>query len=404
MPSISYRVPLYRGLRTGRRSPHDRRRPAVWLIAAVAALFVVSAVTLAAQAPASGPPAASTLKLETGKQVYQAGCVSCHGPDGKGQSPNLAGFERPATFPDFTDCPTATPEPDVQWRAIITNGGPARAFSQIMPSFKDLLTLEQIDKVLDYLRGFCTEGAWPPGHLNLPRALVTEKAFPENETVLGGSINARGTPGIGTTVSYEHRIGASAMIEAIAPFDFTNNGAKWGASFGDLALGYKQKLFHSPKKGSILSAGAELAVPTGDPISGTGGESTIFETYAAFGQLFRADTFLQLQTGVELPAHPDDVPRAYYLRTAVGKTFAAEGGLGRRWSPMLEVIGDRDLVTGAVTNWDLVPEIQIPISKRMHILGSLGFRMPVNNTADRQKQVMFYVLWDWIDGGLLEGW
>jgi hypothetical protein len=40
----------------------------------------------------------------------------------------------------------------------------------------------------------------------------------------------------------------------------------------------------------------------------------------------------------------------------------------------------------------------------MHILGNVGFRIPVTNTADRQKQVMFYVLWDWVDGGLKEGW
>ncbi len=273
-----------------------------------------------------------------------------------------------------------------------------------MPAFRDLLTPEQIDKVVDYLREFCTEKGWPLGHLNLPRALVTEKAFPENETVLSTTVNAHGTPGIGNTISYEHRIGASAMIEAVAPFDFTNDGTKWGASFGDLALGYKQKLFDSAKKGSIFSVGGEMSVPTGDPISGTGGESTVFETYAAFGQLFPTAAFLQVQTGIELPAHPDVVPRAYYVRTAIGKTFMADRGLGRWWSPMLEVIADRDLVSGGVTNWDLIPEMQIPLSKRMHILGSVGFRVPVNNTADRQKQVMFYVLWDWIDGGLLEGW
>jgi mono/diheme cytochrome c family protein len=362
----------------------------------------VSAV--AAQTPASPQPATSKLKLDTGKQIYEAGCVSCHGPDGKGQSQNLAGFERPDTFPDFTDCPTSTPEPDVQWRAIISNGGSARAFSQIMPSFKDLLTPEQIIKVVDHLRSLCTEDAWPRGNLNLPRPMVTEKAFPENETVVTAAINARGTPGITSAAMYERRIGASAMFEIIVPFDFTNDGSSWGSAFGDLALGYKQKLFHSLEKGTIFSVGGEVAAPTGNTALGTGGESTIFEGFAAFGQLLPGSSFLQVHTGFELPAHPDDVPRAYYLRTAIGKTFSTEGGLGRRWSPMMEFIADRDLVSGATTNWDIVPELQIPMSKRMHILGNIGFRIPANNTANRQKQVMFYVLWDWVDGGLLQGW
>jgi mono/diheme cytochrome c family protein len=376
-----------------------KRVPCLALIASSVQVVVI------AQATGTQPAAVSRLTLETGQQIYQAGCVSCHGPNGKGQSEELAGFERPSTFPDFTDCPTATPEPDVQWRAIVTNGGAARAFSPIMPAFKDRLTARQIDKVVAYLREFCAEEAWPRGDLNLPRALVTEKAFPENETVVASSFNAHGTPGVRSTLFYEHRIGATAMIEAIVPYDFTNNGHDWGASFGDLALGYKQKLFHSLKTGSIVSAGAELSAPTGNTTIGTGGESTVFEAFAAFGQLLPAGGFLQIHTGIELPAHPQDVPRAYYLRTAIGKAFAQERGLGRRWSPMVEVLADRDLVSGAGTNWDIVPEIQLPINKRMHILGNIGFRIPVNNnTADRQKQVMFYVLWDWVDGGLKDGW
>src|SRR5262245_17256635 len=374
-----------------------------WLMC-LAVITAARCVAISAQTPAAPSGVGRRSTLETGRQIYQAGCISCHGANGKGQSQELAGFERPSTFPDFSDCPTATPEPDVQWRAIITHGGPARAFSQIMPAFKDLLTEMQIDRVVKYLREFCTDDAWPRGDLNLPRPLVTEKAFPENETVVASSINLEGTAGVSSAVLYERRIGATAMIEAIVPYDFTHNGSAWASAFGDLALGYKQELLHSLKRGSIFSVGGELIVPTGNPALATGGESTVFEGFVAYGQLLPAGGFVQLHTGVELPAHPDDVPRAYYLRTAIGKTFAQERGLGRRWSPMVEVVADRDLVSGSTTNWDVVPEIQLPISKRMHILGSVGFRIPVNNTADRQKQVMFYVLWDWVDGSLKEGW
>jgi mono/diheme cytochrome c family protein len=346
----------------------------------------------------------SQLKLNTGREIYMAGCVSCHGPDGRGQSQNLAGFERPSTFPDFTDCRTSTPEPDVQWRAIITNGGPARGFSQIMPSFKDLLTQEQIGKVIEYLRGLCTEKSWPRGNFNLPRPLITEKAFPEDEVVLSGASNLRGAPSGEVTVIYEKRIGSSGMIEAMVPYDLSHDSGVSRSGFGDIALGYKRKLFDNLKKGSIFSLGGELVAPTGNPRIGTGGGSPVFEAFAAYGQIFPADAFLQLHTGFELPTQPDRLPRAYYLHTAIGKTFSTDGGLGRRWSPMAEFIADRDLVNGAITNWDVVPEIQIPISKRMHILANVGFRIPMNNTAERPKQIIFYFLWDYVDGTLRQGW
>ena len=381
----------------------SRTRPRVCLQIARGA-FAISTLILWTGTVAAQTTPTSTLKLDTGKQIFESGCVSCHGANGSGQSRNLAGFEPPATFPDFSDCPTSTVEPDIQWRAVITNGGPARGFSEIMPSFRDLLTQDQIGKVIDYVRGLCKEDVWPRGNLNLPRPMVTEKAFPENETVVTGAINAQGTPGVASTVIYERRIGATAMMEAIIPFDFTHDTGSWGSAFGDLALGYKQKLFHSLRRGSIFSVGGELIAPTGNPTLGTGGESTIFEAFGAFGQILPGSGFFQLHTGIELPAHPEKVPKAFYLRTALGKTFATDAGLGRRWSPMVEIIADREFETGARTNWDVLPEIQIPINKRMHLLGNIGIRIPLNNTAGRQRQVLFYALWDWMDGGLLQGW
>ena len=71
---------------------------------------------------------------------------------------------------------------------------------------------------------------------------------------------------------------------------------------------------------------------------------------------------------------------------------------------MTEFIFDRDLASGAPNNWDVVPQIQIPISKRMHILANVGLRVPVNNTANRPRQLVFYLLWDYPDGGLKDGW
>jgi len=369
-------------------------RPAVIAVLMV----IVMAVALRAQSPAS------TLKLDTGEEIYKAGCVSCHGPDGGGQNQAIMDFEPPPTFPDFTDCATSTVEPDVQWRAIITNGGPARAFSEIMPSFKDMLTPEQIGKVIQHLRSLCTELAWPRGNFNLPRPIATEKAFPENEVVVSSAVNVTGTPGGGVTSIYERRIGSSGMLEFAVPFEFTHDPAGTHSSFGDIALGYKHKLWSSLPKGMIWSAGGEIIAPTGNRAIGTGGQSTVFEFFTAFGKLLPRDSFVQLHSGVELPVHPSVTPRAYYLRSAVGKMFATNAGLGRRWSPMTEFIFDRDLVSGAPNNVDVIPQIQIPLNKRMHILANIGLRIPANNTAGRSKQLVFYLLWDYVDGGLTAGW
>jgi len=31
-------------------------------------------------------------------------------------------------------------------------------------------------------------------------------------------------------------------------------------------------------------------------------------------------------------------------------------------------------------------------------------QIPAANTAGRQKRIVFYLLWDWADGRLSEGW
>jgi mono/diheme cytochrome c family protein len=383
---------------TGHHSPSLRWMRSYGWIAIVVTMAFLPGVALPAGEDMG------TVKLVTGKEIYMAGCVSCHGATGKGQPRELTGFEPPSTFPDFTDCATSTAEPDIQWRAIITNGGPARAFSKIMPAFRDALTQEQIGTVIEYLRGLCTDTSWPRGNLNLPRPLITEKAFPENEVVVGGGFNVRGAPGGNVTTLYERRIGSSGMLEASVPYSYAHASGSTDSAFGDVAIGYKHKLFHSLRSGSIFSVGGEVILPTGNERIGTGGESTVFETFGAYGQILPASTFFQLQTGIELPAHTDKLPRAYYVRTAVGKSFSTGQGFGRIWSPMAEIIADRELESGAITNWDVVPQIQIPLSKRMHIRADIGYRIPINNTAKRPRQLLFYLLWEYVDGSLKQGW
>jgi len=346
----------------------------------------------------------SARQLQSGEQIYKSACVACHGSDGKGTPQSISGFEPPRTFPDFTRCDQTTPEDNTAWRAVITHGGPTRGFSQIMPSFRDSLTSEQINSVIKYLRSFCRNSHWPRGELNLPRALVTEKAYPEDEEVLSTSFNAQGAPGGVTHIIHEQRFGMNNQIEVDVPINFQDQNHTWYGGVGDTTLGVKRVMFSSLQSGSIFSLQGSVILPTGNKERGFGTGTTTFETFAAFDQLFSTNTFIQTQFGADLPRHSNIAPQSIFFNTAVGQSFAADHGLGRLWSPMVEFVAVRDLVDHPKTDWDVVPQMQVTISKRQHIKADLGVRVPVNNTAARQIQIVFYLLWDWQDGRLNEGW
>jgi mono/diheme cytochrome c family protein len=362
------------------------------------ALSLTAVALLSAETP-------KRLKLDTGKDIYDAGCAGCHGPDGKGQPQSTLGFEKPQTFPDFTECDQTTPEDDRAWKSVIRDGGPSRGFSQIMPSFSEALTSSQIDRVVAYMRGFCREHGWPRGELNLPRALSTEKAFPEKEDVITTAINVRGAPGVSNEIVHEHRLSTKSQLEVAVPVDFLRPlPGRWVGGIGDIALGLKRELFSSLSAGSILSVQGEVVLPTGDKARGLGSGVTTFGVFALYGQLLPWKTFIQAQGGADLPTHTDNVPRHMFFRTALGKSFNENRGLGRLWSPMVELLADRDLQTFAKTYLDVVPEFQVTLSRRQHVRANVGLRIPATNTAGRSAQLMFYLLWDWQDGRLTEGW
>jgi hypothetical protein len=147
-----------------------------------------------------------------------------------------------------------------------------------------------------------------------------------------------------------------------------------------------------------------VLAPVGNRTRGLGSGTTTFETFASVDQLFPTNTWVQFQAGADLPRHTNIAPQTTFWRTAVGQTFAADHGLGRMWSPMVEFLANRNLVTNAKTNWDVLPQMQVTISPRQHVRADIGVLNPVTNTNGRAKQVVFYLLWDFGDGKLTEGW
>jgi hypothetical protein len=308
------------------------------------------------------------------------------------------GFEEP--LPDFTDCRFATREPDVDWSAITHDGGPARGFARMMPAFGEALSRFEIDAVLGHIRGFCADRAWPRGELNLPRPLVTAKAFPEDEAVATTTSNGDSTV---TKFIYERRFGPLNQVEIIVPISSVHPaGAASSTGLGDIALEYKRVLAHSLTRGNIVSATAEFVLPTGREAKGLGGGTAVFEPFVTFGQMLPQNAFIQAQAGFALPfedGHDNEV----FWRAAVGTTFE-QGRFGRIWSPMLEILAARPLADGARIEWDLLPGTQVTLNRRQHVRLAAGVRLPVTDADVRKKSAVVYLLWDWYEGGFFHGW
>jgi len=121
-----------------------------------------------------------------------------------------------------------------------------------MPSFVDALTDPEINRVVAFLRTFCSNRRWPRGDLNLPRAFVTEKAFPENETIVTTSVATSGPGAVENLLEFEHRIGARSQYEIAIPFSVLEQetGANKGG-VGDITVAFKHVLFDNASLGKI---------------------------------------------------------------------------------------------------------------------------------------------------------
>jgi mono/diheme cytochrome c family protein len=340
-----------------------------------------------------------------GKVIYNNGCIACHGSEGKGGPEDVTRFIRPDTWPDFTRCDQTTSEPDVAYKAVIVHGGHSLGFSQIMPSFGDQLSDEEINDVVAYLRTFCRNvHHYPAGELNVPRALVTEKAFPEDEEVVSTAANASGAASWTTDIIHEQTFAGRDQIEIDVPINYADQDHQWTAGLGDITLGLKREVFSSVRTGSIFSVQGGFLLPTGDSKRGFGAGTANFEPFLAYDQLIHRNSFLQFQVGADVPFDQSKSPDSLFFRGAAGHSMAPDHGLGRLFSPMVEVLGTRDYMTGAKTDMDVLPEMQVTVNRRQHIRADIGVREPFTDTSGRHAQIVFYVLWDWAEGKFWEGW
>jgi mono/diheme cytochrome c family protein len=343
-----------------------------------------------------------TAAPSTGEEIFRATCSACHGASGAGAPQSTVGFAVP--LPDFTDCSATSAEMEVDWAAAIRDGGPVRGFSRIMPAFRDLLTPEQIWSVAVYLRSLCQDPRWPHGEFNVPLAQTTEKAFPEDEVLVTSAAATRAPGLVQNHLIFEKRFGPRHQLEVDLPFGFVDRpGGSWAGGLGDLSLADKYVIVASPTSGTIVSSLLGVILPTGDQPTGLGTGTTAFEGFILGAQLLPARSFLQFQGGVTLPTDLSRAPRSAFWAGALGTTVPF-GPISRIWSPMVELTGRRDLVSGAPVDWNVVPQFQLSLSARQHVRLGVGLDVPLTQRDTRPSQFRAYLLWDTADGPLLQGW
>jgi mono/diheme cytochrome c family protein len=366
------------------------------VLAGIAIGTALSALAAVAAVSAPAPP--------DGHAIWLANCATCHGVEGRGdRKPAEVGFTLP--MPNFSDCSFATREADLDWSSTIHKGGPQRAFPRIMPAFEDALTDDEIDAVIGYMRTFCRDPRWVRGEFNFALGLFTEKAFPEDELSWTTAIDTKAPNNIASQFVFEKRFGPTGQLEVTLPFGRVDGGMGIGKNggIGDVGFAWKQNVIADVDAGTILSLLGEMVLPTGSEKKGLGTGSMSFETHALVGQALPDDFVFQGQIFAAFPLRQNQT-QELGINLNLQKTFAEEGGYGRAWTPAIELLGRQDMASGARTDWDIVPQMQVSLSTLQHILFSAGYRIPVTNTSQRSGQVVFYFIWDWYDGGLLSGW
>jgi hypothetical protein len=221
-------------------------------------------------------------------------------------------------------------------------------------------------------------------------------------------IDTDGSNALDGELIYERRFGARNQLEVALPFASMPSLGGRTRGVGDLAVGAKRVLHarfdDTTRRGETSAVQAEVSLPTGDDDRGFGAGTPVFTLFGAYDALFSRRSFLQLQAGVDLPADTDAASRAIFARAALGFSRSAGGGFGRTWSPMLEVATEKPLEGGGPWRTDIAPGMQVTLNARQHVRAAVGYRKALTQRRERADQLLFYVLWDWGDGGLGDGW
>ena len=132
-------------------------------------------------------------------------------------------------------------------QGIIRHGGPYAGRASVMPAFGTVLSSSDIADVARYVKSLCTDPDWVPGELNFPRPLLTGKAYPEQEMLVGGRFGRNGKTVNEYLGVLDYRVNGLTNIEIKSrALSINPNIGPTESGLGDTVLSVKRVLAFSP--------------------------------------------------------------------------------------------------------------------------------------------------------------
>lgn len=355
--------------------------------ASVAATAIIIALLLAVSHSATAA---------SGAELFNTHCASCHGPGGNvdPQSPVVQGLGIvPANFADplFN-----SREPAQDWGMVIEHGGAALGLSEKMPAFGEVLSEQETETLVQYLKDIPGEHDYPDGALNLFLPLNTIKAFPEDEVVWKSDYVRRDGDDVWENVlEIEKRVGhrGQVLVELVQTLEDGDS------DLDKIEVGGKYVLHTNDTNTSIATAGAKLEFPV------HGGDEEILP-YLAFGRILNADFTFQGHTRAKLPL--DDFGDGS-LELA-GIVHWTHSPWPRNVFPGLEIVADFPFDRGDgpdrsdVAEVSVIPQARIGLTKGGHVALNIGLQIPVTERNRFDYVAQMNLLWDFADGPFWKGW
>lgn len=358
--------------------------------------FIAAILALGVCAGAFGQSRVSD-PLERGMQVYSANCAVCHGAEGRPDADSAVVKGLGVMPANFSDALFNSREPASTWKVVITLGGPAMGFSDMMPAFGETLSEQDIDAVLAYIKTLGGEHDYPDGKLNLFLPVRTKKAFPEDEWVWKQRFTGQdGDDAWKNTLEYEFRVGRRGQ----GILELTHESEGDQSDFGHFEPGFKYVLRHNRSAGYILTGAAQVGVPLNSEANWE------FLPYLAFGTLLSDEWTFQGSARLKLDLEDSD---ASSMELA-GIVHWVHTDMGRAVFPALELVAEVPFERGIgagrkeAVQMEIVPQVRIGLNKRGNIALNAAMEWPLNDSERYDRRVYIYFIWDFADGGLFEGW